>query len=151
MSSDDYYKENSNVIVLEKSDFSHDNKITNSKFQNKYGLLKVYADWCGHCKNMKEMMNFLADELQDEDFVVGAINFGTYERDNKPECLKPIIRSFPTLLMVNYDGTIESMPNNSSNELNHILDNICTYTNDKSTNSSKKKICKKTSTKLTDK
>ena len=149
MISKDYYRKDSNVIELDKSDFSLDNKLINTQFKNKYGLLKVYADWCGHCKNMKEMLNFLSNELKDEDFMIGALNYGSYDKDNKPDCLKTQIKSFPTLLMINHDGKIESLPNNTSNDMNNILDNICYYTENSSKESSKPKVCKKLTTKLT--
>lgn len=151
MTTKDYYRNDSSVIELDKSDFTAENKLINSQFHNKFGLLKVYADWCGHCKNMKQMLNFLATELKEEDFMIGALNYGSYEKDNKPESLKPTINSFPTLLMINYDGSIEKLPNNNSNDMNNILDNICYYTENISKTSSKKKICKKLTNKLTNK
>ena len=146
--SNDYYTDDLNVIELNKNDFSNDNKLTNPNFNNKFGILKVYADWCGHCKNMKDMIKFLGKELKQENFVIGALNYGTYDKDNKPDCLKDKIRSFPSLLMINYDGSIEPLPNNTSNDMDNILDNICIYTEKNATVSSKPKVCKKVSNKL---
>ena len=146
----DYYRDNSDVIELDKTDFSSEGKIINPMFKNKFGLLKVYADWCGHCKNMKQMLNFLSSELKDEEFIVGALNYGSYDKDNKPDFLKTRINSFPTLLMVNYDGNIETLPKSLTNSMDDILDNICHYTEKASTTSKKTKVCKKLTNKLID-
>lgn len=78
-------------------------------------LLEIYAQWCGHCKNLEPIYNKLGEEYKDSDKVVIAKINGP-QNDIPYEGFSP--RAFPTILFVRagtrtpipYDGkrTVEA-------------------------------------------
>nr|AAB40710.1 protein disulphide isomerase precursor [Cryptosporidium parvum] len=78
-------------------------------------LLEIYAQWCGHCKNLEPIYNQLGEEYKDNDKVVIAKINGP-QNDIPYEGFSP--RAFPTILFVKagtrtpipYDGkrTVEA-------------------------------------------
>lgn len=98
-----------NIRVIEinaKEDFDFSkNRIKNTKFQNKLGLLKVYAPWCGHCTNMIDTMYELAKDLQDEQFVVAALNSDKSYNKDLVRLLE--VSGFPSLFMIKDNGEID--------------------------------------------
>jgi len=94
---------NTPVNELSAKDFSG-TKIISPKFKNKYGLLKVYAPWCGYCQQMEELLIEIAGKLKPHGFVVGALNADN--QVNKPVAQALGVRGFPTLFLVNKNGEV---------------------------------------------
>lgn len=132
----------SNVIQLENKNFKN-KKITHKAFKNKYGLLKVYAPWCGYCTLMVDDINFIADELKSVDFMIGALN---YEK-SKNICQELEVKSFPYIFMVGHDGTLEDVSDKAGDRsVESLLNLICNKTNEYSNNNGK--CCKKVGNKI---
>ena len=91
------------VIELSANDFNG-KTIINSKFKNKYGLLKVYAPWCGYCKQMEDLLIEIASKLKQHGFVVGALNADNQANNQVGQALN--IQGFPTLFLVNKNGDV---------------------------------------------
>lgn len=141
MDNKDYYKENSDVIELCGDDFQ-DAKIENKKFKGKFGLLKAYAPWCGFCKRFIDDMNFLATNLKNEDFAVGAINCDSYKELGK----KIGVTHYPYLFQVFPDGSLKKMDLEGGRNVESVLKNICQFTNE--VPNKKGKCCKRIGNKL---
>ena len=121
-----YYNDESvDVIELCCDDIDEDGTVINDTFKNKIGLIKIYAHWCGHCKDLIDTMKFLATELKPHEFKVGAINLAL-DKNKKNKFLNNNVIGFPTLFFVNpIDGKL--LEYNDSREKYSILDNISTY------------------------
>ena len=50
----DFIKKNNKVILKNKKKFQ--------KYKGKIGLLKVYAEWCGHCHSVKEVIEEISQK-----------------------------------------------------------------------------------------
>ncbi|EEA05799.1 disulfide isomerase protein, putative [Cryptosporidium muris RN66] len=69
-------------------------------------LIEIYAQWCGHCKNLEPIYNQLAEEMKDnENIVIAKINGPA--NDIPFEGFSP--RAFPTILFVRA-GTRTAIP-----------------------------------------
>ena len=137
-----YYDETTNkVIELTTKDFKG-KTVINENFNNKYGLIKAYAPWCGWCKKLKEDLKFLSNGLFEHNFQIGAINCQAEE-----ELKSQIgVRGYPSLYMVNPDGTMEEATP-QSRSVEDILSYICEYTNTHSKRTAGK-CCKKVGDKI---
>lgn len=124
MENQDYYRENSDVIELCQTDFK-DGKLVNEQFKNKFGMLKAYAPWCGFCKRFKDDMNFLASNLKDQDFAVGALNCDSYKEIGR----NIGVEYYPFLFQVYPDGTLKKMELEGGRNVESVLKNICQFTN----------------------
>ena len=97
----DEFKFKDNVVMLKNSDFDDELKL---KKGGKFVIL-YFANWCGHCKNLKPDYQKLADNANG--FTVAAV-----DSDNDEGLIKKIgsmdddseydVRGFPTI--VSYDG-----------------------------------------------
>ena len=85
----DFIKKNNKVILKNKKKFQ--------KYKGKIGLLKVYAEWCGHCKTFKPILNNFKNNNPDIEVVI-------YE-DNKEKNQEYNVEGFPTLISEHSDGT----------------------------------------------
>ncbi len=132
----------SNVVQLLDKDFKN-KKVINSKIKGKYGILKIYAPWCGYCTTMVDDMNFIADELKPVDFVVAALNY----EQSKDICREIGVTSFPSMYMISKSGELEDVSSSVGNRsVESILDVICKKTNEYSNN--KGRCCKKKGNKI---
>ena len=128
MENNKYYESsNDKVIELDYNDFNEDGTVNRNEFKDKYGIIKVYAHWCGYCKKMIPTCEYLSNNLYDNNFVVGAINLALPENKDISH-LKDKINGYPTLFMVD-PVTNELDMYHGSNDLKSILEYICNYTN----------------------
>ena len=141
MENKDYYIDDSNVIELCTDDFAG-KKISNKNFAKKYGMIKAYAPWCGFCKRFKDDMNFLANNLNKEGFIVGALNCDKYKELSK----ELGVPHYPYLFQVYPDGSIKPMELEGGRTVETILKSICKFTNENS--KGKGKCCKKEGNKI---
>lgn len=126
------YFESENVIELEGKDFKiKDEKvhIINKLFKNKYGLVKFYAPWCGHCSRMVTDINFLANGLSSHNFKVAAVNVTNPTNKEVGQFLG--ISGIPALFNINSDGEIVKLSEEFANDrsIEGLLNNICNFTN----------------------
>jgi len=137
-----YGGENSNVYELMAQHFigKNDKIILSHNLTNgKYGIVKFYAPWCGHCSNMVDTLEFLATELPkiDKPFFVAAVNCTNTNVGNDILAKKFGVSGFPTLFFVNLDGELEYF-NPISRSIEDILKEICKCTKQYNVNSDKK-------------
>lgn len=131
------------VIELTTRDF-YGTKLAHPQFKNHFGLLKVYAPWCPHCTSMVEEMKFLASELSQYEFQVGALNADNpVNRDLARELG---VQFFPSFYMIKDDGSVESV-NMGNHTLEAMLEVICAKTNEYS-NGQKRRCCRKEGDKI---
>jgi thioredoxin-like negative regulator of GroEL len=113
------YDNKKGIFELNSSDlsFNKNNQIVSlhEKFLNKSYLLLFYAPWCGHCKHMVNDITNLGEQLQNDNFVVGAVNC----EKQKDVSDKFNIRGFPTIYLsvgnktelYNGERTVEAFKN----------------------------------------
>jgi thiol-disulfide isomerase/thioredoxin len=105
-------------------------KIKNNKLLGKFGLIKVYAPWCGYCHMLKDnVMKFMGKNMSEYDFNICAINS---ENPNNIElCRKLQVRFFPYLMMHSPNGSIYPIEDelNNSRSIEKILEVICRVSN----------------------
>jgi protein disulfide-isomerase-like protein len=68
-------------------------------------LVKFYAPWCGHCKNMKDTWDELANDKNtrsDSTYRVAAIDCTA----DRATCTALAVRGYPTIAMVHSDGFV---------------------------------------------
>ena len=133
----------SNVIELGSQHFKPTNEVgelqlVHSKTTGKYGILKCYAPWCGHCLTMVNDLEFLAKELPKlgKPFFVAAVNCTNKQLGNDVLARKLNVGGFPTLFFVNMDGGIEDF-NPESRNIDGLLKELC-----KSSKKYNSEICK---------
>ena len=136
-----YYKDNSEVTELCENDFNG-NRIKHKDFKNKYGLVKAYAPWCGHCKALKEDMNFLADNLNKQGFQIGAIN--CVKNNSLSKILN--VEYYPYLFEVYPSGELKPFRLDGQRNIENILKGICKFTNENNDNGGK--CCRKENNKI---
>uniref|UniRef100_A0A6C0LWF1 Thioredoxin domain-containing protein n=1 Tax=viral metagenome TaxID=1070528 RepID=A0A6C0LWF1_9ZZZZ len=103
--------------------------ITAPQFKDKYGIVKFYAPWCGHCSDMVDSLEYLANELPNmgKPFYIAAVNCTNKSVGNDLLASKMGIRGFPTLFFANLEGELESF-NPQSRSIEGILAEICDCT-----------------------
>tara|TARA_B100001173_G_C15602021_1_gene385074 strand:- start:101 stop:541 length:441 start_codon:yes stop_codon:yes gene_type:complete len=138
----DYYTNNSEVVELCADDFKN-KLILNKKFVGHYGLVKAYAPWCGYCKKFKDDMNFLANNLNNQGFIVGALNCDKYKDVSKSLG----VPYYPYLFQVYPNGELKPMELEGGRNIESVLKNICQFTNENNTGNGK--CCKKVGNKIT--
>ena len=92
----------SNTLV---SETSIDAQISSSLESSKAVFLFFYADWCGHCKRQKPII----DELERE--YSGEISFICANGDTYPQAMQKYgVREFPTMLLFTPDSVLANSP-----------------------------------------
>ena len=116
------YYDNTSVLELTDADFEG-NRIINKNIVGHYGLLKCYAPWCPHCKDLINPLMFLANGLKKEGFKIVSVN----SEKTQNICNNIGVQGFPTLFLINPDGTLKDY--NSDRSIEGILSEICKHTN----------------------
>tara|TARA_Y100000385_G_C12713154_1_gene475460 strand:- start:163 stop:591 length:429 start_codon:yes stop_codon:yes gene_type:complete len=122
-----YTKEHS-VIELVGSDFNK-NKVVNKNFEGKNALIKFYAPWCPHCTVLVEQLDFIAKNLDDHGFKVGAVN--VTNKTNKEISQLVGITTIPAFYSMNSNGELVKEEIKGELDMKSILDTICNFTNKK--------------------
>ena len=101
--------DNTNVIELTGKDFSSRSglRVKRRDFTNNYGIVKFYAPWCPHCVNMKQDMIYLADQLQDYNVKIAAVNCDNSQDGNDQLAQKANINGLPTIFIMREDGSLK--------------------------------------------
>jgi|694.fasta_scaffold84419_2 thiol-disulfide isomerase/thioredoxin len=118
------------VIELEDGRDIKNLKICNKDLLGQFGLIKVYAPWCGYCHALKEnAMKFLGENMKEYDFNVCAIN--SENPKNKELCQRLQVRYFPYLMIHTPSGQIAPIEDdlNNSRSIEKILEVICRISN----------------------
>ena len=118
------------VIEINANSFKQINGkfyLKHKKFKNNFSLVKFYAPWCPHCKNMVDVMNAMAEALHEYNFKIFAVN--CTKTKNGELAKKMGITGFPTLYLSDNKGLLEEYVD--SNDPNKILTKICKFTNGK--------------------
>lgn len=141
MDTKDKYSKDSGVMELTKKDFNG-NKIINRNIRGNFGLLKVYAPWCGYCTRIVDDLSFLAKGLSKHDFKIAAVNIENSEAGNRN--LQEIlgVASFPTLFFINTDGTLEKYESDDRS-IEALLQKTCAFTKKCCSRENGKITCKK--------
>ena len=140
MASPNEYKDQDPVFELTGLDFN-DKKLIKKEFKNKQGLIKFYAPWCPHCKTMVNDLNFLANGLKENKFMIGAVN--VTQEANKEIAQKMGVSGIPSLFMLNTNGELEEAKL-ANRSIEGMLDKICTYTNNTCYEKKDNQLVKKT-------
>ena len=91
-----------NIHELTNEDFTTNNNKTtihNKDIKDKYGMLLVYAPWCGHCKKSVGLFDYMANEVNDYDIKIAAVN--SENKKNKQLVKELGVKSFPTIFTIN--------------------------------------------------
>lgn len=94
------YNKFSQVIELTEKDFKN-NYIIHDLAKGRYGLIKFYAPWCGHCQEMSELINDLANQFKYK-FMIYAVNC----EKNRDICVDEHIRYYPTIKYFTKSGKL---------------------------------------------
>lgn len=113
---------NTNIVKLTNKDFK-DKLLISNNFKNKNGLIKFYAPWCPHCKDLVSDLIFLSNGLINHGFMIGVVNTDY----NKDLVKKFNISGIPKLFLVNTKGELDSL-DLEDNNLENLLKNICKFT-----------------------
>jgi thiol-disulfide isomerase/thioredoxin len=125
-----YNYDKDRIYELEDEIDVKNNKIINKKLLGKFGLIKVYAPWCGYCHALKEnVMKFLGRNMKDYDFNILALN--SENPKNKELCQKLQVRYYPYLMIHTPNGQIAPIEDelNQSRSIEKILEVICRVSN----------------------
>jgi protein disulfide-isomerase A6 len=107
----------SQVIELTKKDFD-DHYIIHKLAKGRYGLIKFYAPWCGHCQEMRDLINDLADQFKYK-FMIYAVNC----ENNRDLCVDERIKYYPTIKFFTKSGKLYNY--NGSLDRDDIISFIC--------------------------
>lgn len=95
----------SKVIQLTPKNFQNDMSIVHSKIDGStIGLIVFYADWCGYCKRMAPEYSNVAEILGDS-FPLFAFDCVKHKEFCSSK-LSMVVKSYPTLLYINKNGTL---------------------------------------------
>lgn len=92
------------AIVEEMADVSH---LRDTIENNENVVIKVYADWCGHCKHAEVPFRDLAGEHKTN---IKSVAINADNQDLKPIIEKFGVTGFPTFIFIKKEGTAESTP-----------------------------------------
>jgi thiol-disulfide isomerase/thioredoxin len=77
-------KQNSSIKIVHITNNNNDPKVVNSYYENKTPIfIKLYADWCGHCKTLAPIWSELEQEakrkFQGQNLAIVSIENETFE------------------------------------------------------------------------
>ena len=116
------------IPELKYKDFIYKNKklyINNEYFSSNKGFIIFYAPWCSHCVKMSQLFIDLAYSNINL-FNIGAVNCENIEEDNDKIAIYANIKYFPTLKIIDSDGSLKDYPYeyNADNLIYYINTNI---------------------------
>jgi thiol-disulfide isomerase/thioredoxin len=107
------YGKNDDILELTYSDFiDRNNKlyIKNNYFtihNTKKGFIIFYAPWCKHCLKISGLIRELAS-IYKNIYNIGSVNCENLEDKNDVLAIKANIDQFPTIKIINNDGTLSN-------------------------------------------
>lgn len=133
------YKKTDKVRELDGIKDFNDLKVKNC---NGFGLLKIYAPWCPHCTDMVDDMNFLAEQLEQENINICALN--SDNPNNKGICSKLGVTGIPSLMMIKQNGELEEINEllKGQRTVENILNIMCNKTQEYVNHSDGAKCCR---------
>ena len=108
----DIYGNDKYIPELKYNDFIYKNKIlyiNNEYFSSKKGIIIFYAPWCSHCIKISELFIDLAYSNINL-FSIGAVNSENIEEGNDKLSIYANIKYFPTLKIIDDDGSLKDYP-----------------------------------------
>lgn len=123
-----------NIVSLKSNNFNTkgNDLYINGKKDNKYGMMLIWADWCGHCIRFKPEYIKLSEMLNSERATFPMYSIESTDIDNGNEQFKKNLnfRGFPTIKFVDPSGKILG-DYTGSRETGSILKAICQLHHDK--------------------
>jgi thiol-disulfide isomerase/thioredoxin len=113
------YKKTDGVVILNDSSISG-SKLKTSAFKGA-GVLKAYATWCPHCQDKVGMFKKLAELLAQVDMAVYTVEAA----ENRKFSQAINLQYFPTIMFVDEDRSIKSLPLNNDISIDSILNTLC--------------------------
>ena len=105
----DIFGQEKGVLELKRADFKIKNKkiyINNDYFNENKGFVVFYAPWCKHCLEFSTILTDLALSYMNV-FPFGSVNCEDIEGGNDFLCNEFDIIKYPTLKIINNDGTLQ--------------------------------------------
>jgi len=122
---DNIYDENSCVTELTMRDFIYKDKklyLRHKVFEGLPSLIVFYAPWCKSCQHLSDSIIEIA-YLKQNTFRIGSVNAENIENGNDILCSHAKIKHYPTLKIVQSDGSLEDYKGTIH------MDNILFYIN----------------------
>lgn len=134
----------SDVIHLSAKDFVCDDdsvRIKNRDLLGSFGILKVYAPWCGACRAVSETYSFLGRNLREHGLNVCVLNGD--DSDNNEVIRGLNVSFFPSFYMIRADGLLDNI-SDTDRSIEGLLQTICKKTREYAKDDmSKSKCCRK--------
>jgi thiol-disulfide isomerase/thioredoxin len=98
-------------------------RIKKGKIQ-KPGVVKVYARWCGHCRDKERCIIEMANALANSNMGLSVYVIDCADEEQKPLTNALGIQGFPTFLNCDADGTLSEF-SEEVHDVQSVLDAIC--------------------------
>lgn len=103
------YKNSEHIVKLNYNDFTRKNnkvffknKKKFEKYKGKIGFVKVYAEWCGHCHEVKDVIVEISKLLHKDDITIFVIDYANIPTNKQDKFVKTTgVNSFPSFFTVN--------------------------------------------------
>ena len=124
-----YYGNSKYVLELSPDKIDENGYINDPEYNkynnpNHYGLVHVYAHWCGHCKVMIPMIEELGELSNGHtDFNVVGINATLKENT----FIKNNVDGYPTLFFVDNNGKLHKYNDNGDRSYDNIAKNLIKF------------------------
>jgi thiol-disulfide isomerase/thioredoxin len=115
------YDKSTIIKELKHTDFvlQDDGKsyLKNVKYLNNPMIIKFYAPWCIHCKNMSPTLEKLGTKYKSKGLKIGAVNCMKQDINNKVN-----VDAFPTIFFITSKGKLKKY--NGNVDMNSLSNNI---------------------------
>lgn len=98
-------------------------RIKNGKIRNE-GVLKVYARWCGHCRDKERCIIEMANALENSNMGLSVYVVDCADEEQKALTNALGIQGFPTFLYCDADGCLSDFPK-EVHDVQSVLDALC--------------------------